>query len=319
MCNNLKNGTLQLVQFNVKSLDAQNICLIIISSLGVLLNGFLLLGVRIPNSCSAFVRNLAVEDLCTSIISFLWIFRRSISSKHSVTILETLSWMFVFISFLTIFAIAVQRYIAVAHALWTYSVMKNNFNLLKMLSATTWLISIIFCSTRLYINWNIVSFIITIIFEVLILSTVILYFMVFRSFHQYLTRDRQGHSLNETRLKLQFEKEKKLTKTVFWISGLLIVAILPYVILLQLNKIGRLFNTLDVLRCNATFADFTYYWVLLEMLAFSLNPVIYLSRYQTNCSKLIRIRQRLVRVLPKRNFRISAEESELNMVQQTRS
>ena len=295
MCNNLKNGTLQLMQFNVKSLDAQSICLIIISSLGVLLNGFLLLGLRIPDSCSAFVRNLAVADLCTSIISFLWIFRRSISSKHSV-ILETLSWMFVFISFLTIFAIAVQRYIAVAHALWTHSVMKNNFNLLKMLSATTWLISIIFCSTRFYIDWNIVSFIITIVFEVLILSTIILYFMVFRSFRQYSTRDRQGHSLNETRLKLQFEKEKKLTKTVFWISGLLIVAILPYVILLQLNKIRRLFNTLDVLRCNATFADFTYYWVLLEMLAFSLNPVIYLSRYQTNCSKLIRIRKRLVRV-----------------------
>ena len=318
MCNNLKNGTLQLMQFNVKSLDAQSICLIIISSLGVLLNGFLLLGLRIPDSCSAFVRNLAVADLCTSIIKFLWIFRRSISSKHSV-ILETLSWMFVFISFLTIFAIAVQRYIAVAHALWTHSVMKNNFNLLKMLSATTWLISIIFCSTRFYVDWNIVSFIITIVFEVLILSTVILYFMVFRSFRQYSTRDRQGHSLNETRLKLQFEKEKKLTKTVFWISGLLIVAILPCVILLQLNKIRRLFNTLDVLRCNATFADFTYYWVLLEMLAFSLNPVIYLSRYQTNCSKLIRIRKRLVRVLPKRNFRISAEESELNMVQQTRS
>lgn len=143
--------------------------------------------------------------------------------------------------------------------------------------------------------------------------------MVFRSFRQYLTRDRQGHYLNEIRLKLQFEKEKKLTKTVFWISGLLIVAVLPYVILLQLNKIRRVFTTLDVLKCNATFADFTYYWVLLEMLAFSLNPVIYLSRYQTNCSKLIRIRQRLARVLPKRNFRISTEENELNMAQETRS
>ena len=310
MCNILKNDTFQLVQFN--SLDVQNICLIIISTLGIFFNGFLLLGIRIPNSCSAFVRNLAVVDLCTSVISFLWIFR----DKNSVAILETLSWMFVYISFLTIFAIALQRYIAVAHALWTHSVMKSNFNLLKMLSVSTWLISIIFCSARFYIDWNIVSFIITIIFEVLILSTVVLYFMVFRSFRQYRTRDRQGHFSNENRLKLQFEKENKLTKTVVWVSGLLVVAVLPYVILLQLNKIRKLFNTLDVLKCNKTYADFTYYWVLLEMLAFSLNPVIYLSRYQTNCSKLIRIRQRIPRFLPKRNFRISTEENE-NKAQQT--
>lgn len=316
MCDILKNDTLQLVQFNVKSLDVQSICLIIISTLGILLNGFLLLGIRIPKSCSAFVRNLAVVDLCTSVISFFWVFRERIFFKHSVTILETLSWIFVFISLLTIFAIALQRYIAVAHALWTHSVMKSNFTFLKILSASTWLISIIFCSARFYIDWNIVSFIITIIFEALILSTVVLYFMVFRSFRQYRIRDRQGNFSNENRLKLQFEKENKLTKTVVWVSGLLIFAILPYVILLQLNGIRWLFNILDVLKCNKMYADLTNYWVLLEMLAFSLNPVIYLSRYQMNCSKLIRIRQRLPTFLPKRNFRISAEEKE-NTAQQT--
>ena len=316
MCD-LRNDTLQLAQSDVKSLDVQDICLIIISTLGILLNGFLLFGIQLPKTCSVFVRNLALVDLCTAINSFFWIFRDMISSTESLlNTLLTLSWIFVFISFLTIFAIALQRYIAVTHALWTHSVMKNNLKLLRMLSASTWFISIIFCSARLFLHWDIISFILTIIFELLILSTIILYFVIFKSFRHYRFNDRQGNFSNENRLKLQLEKENKLTKTVVWVSGILIVGVLPYVILLQLSVTRRLFNTLDVLKCNKTFRDFNYYWILLEMLAFSLNPVIYLSRYQVDHCKLNRIRQRLLRFLPKRNFRISAEGNE-NTIEQT--
>lgn len=317
MCD-IKNNTLQVAQSDVESLDVQNICLIIISTLGILLNGFLLCGIRLPKTCSDFVRNLAIVDLCTSVTSVFWVFRGMISSKPSLTILLiTLSWTFVFISFLTIFAIALQRYIAVAYALWTHSVMKNNFKLLRMLSVSTWLISIIFCTARLYLHWDIVAFIITIIFEVLILSTIILYFMTFKSFRRYKFNDRQGDFSNDNHLKLQLEKEKKLTTTVFWVSGALIVGVLPYIILLQLNIIKTLFNTLDVLKCNKTFGEFASYWILLEMLAFSLNPVIYLARYQVNRSNLNRIRQTLLRFFPKRNFRISAEGNETNTIEQT--
>ena len=139
----------------------------------------------------------------------------------------------------------------------------------------------------------------------LILSTVILYFMVSHSFRQCRIKDRQGYFSNKNRLKLQLEIEDKLTKTVFWVSALLIIGVLPYVMLLQLNKIIILFNTLDVLKCNKTFVDLQYYWVMFEMLVFSLNPLIYISRYQVNRGKLNRLKQRLLaffqtkRVFPK--------------------
>ena len=317
MCD-IRNITLQTVQSNVKQLDVQDICLIIISTIGVLLNGFLLFGIRLPKPCSIFVRNLAIVDLCTAINSFLWVFRAMVSSAETLlTTLITLSWIFVFISFLTIFAIALQRYIAITHALWTHSVMKNNVKSLIMLSASTWLISVIFCSARFYLKWNIVSFILTIIFEFLILSTITLYFVIFKSFHQYRFNDRQGNFSNERRLKLQIERENKLTKTVFWVSGVLIIGILPYVMLLQLDITYELFNKLEVLKCNNTFKNFKYYWVLLEMLAFSLNPVIYLSRYHVDRSRLNGIQHRLLRFLPKRNVRVFTDGNETIDVQTT--
>ncbi|XP_028408573.1 sphingosine 1-phosphate receptor 1-like [Dendronephthya gigantea] len=303
MCGGIKNDTFQ--ETSVKSLDIQQICLIVISTIGVLLNGFLLCAVRLPKSCSALVRNLAIVDLCTAFLSFFWVFREMISSKLLLGIvLETLSWMFVFVSFLTILAIAIQRYIAIEYAMWTYSVMKNKPRLSRTISICTWFISIIFGSARFYLHWHIISFILTIIYELIVISTIVLYFMIFTSFHRYKFKDRQGLFSDKSRLKLQVEKESKLTKTVFWVSGVLVVGVLPYIVLLQLNKSKILFNTLDILKCNKTFKSFAYYWILLEMLAFSLNPVIYLSRCQLNRGKLNRIRQMLFR---KQDFRISPE------------
>jgi hypothetical protein len=114
------------------------------------------------------------------------------------------------------------------------------------------------------------------------------------------------------------EKENKLTKTVFWVSGVLIIGVLPYIILLQLGVTKELFNKLDVLNCNKTFKDFAYYWVILEMLAFSLNPAVYLLRYKVDSAKLNYIRHRVLRFLPKRNIQIgSATGNETIEVQTT--
>ena len=318
MCH-IRNITLQPLQSDGKQLDVQDICLMIISTIGVLLNGFLLFGIRLPKTCSVFVRNLAIVDLCTAINSFFWIFCDRISSTESWrNTVVTLSWIFVFISFLTIFAIALQRYIAITHALWTQSVMKNNVRLLRMISASTWLVSVIFGLTRLFVNWNIISFILTIIFEFLILSTITLYFLIFKSFRQCRFNNHHGFFSNEGRLRLQLEKENKLTKTVFWVSGVLIIGVLPYIILLQLGVTKELFNKLDVLNCNKTFKDFAYYWVILEMLAFSLNPAVYLLRYKVDSAKLNYIRHRVLRFLPKRNIQIgSATGNETIEVQTT--
>ena len=304
------NNTLTATTESNFSLDVQDVCLIIISTVGVILNSFLLCGICLPKTCSAFVRNLALVDLCTAFISFLWVFRKTISRNPAfVQLLITLSWLFVFISFLTVFVIAVQRYVAVAYALWSHSVMKNHLKLFRMLSVSTWVISILCCSARFYLKWSIVSFILTIIFEVIILSTIVLYFMIFASFRRYRFGNQSRFS-DQSRLKLHLEKETKLTKTVFWVTGVLIIGVLPYIVLLQLGASHHIFQTLDVLECNKTFATLSSYWVILEMLAFSLNPVIYLSRYQVNRRKLNRIRQTLLQCFPKRNFRVSHEGNE---------
>ena len=275
------NNETQTNQVEKDSFEVPDVLLIVVSTIGVLLNGLLVAFGRpsLPKSCAVFICNLAVADLGTVLIAVLWGFRRMISSSRFLSIASSLSWVTVSVSFSTLLAIAVQRYMAVVHSLWSFSEMKNHTRLFKRVSISTWLFFVILGVVHNY-HRAATSFPLVIIFELIITVVVFLYFQVYMFVRNYRIRNGQGIFANQTGLLLKMKKEAKLSVVVFCVTALLIVAVLPYIIILQLKVSLFLFGDSQSLLCNRTLSVFDSYWVAMEMLAFSLNPIIYAWRFR---------------------------------------
>ena len=295
----------QLIQ---NLLSIPDILTIVVAIIGIFLNGLLLIlcRKRLPGIYVIFVRNLATADLCTALSSLAWAFRRLISSRRMWDIIALFSWTSVFVSFLTLLAVVVQRYIAVVHSVWSHSTMKKYSKLFKQISVAMWLVSTP-CGILYYFKRIITSFVLTFIFEAIIIITIVLYFKIYKFLRKYRMQNRQGIFANQRQFQLNMKKEAKLTVVVFWITGVLIVGVLPYIILLQIRTSHLLFGNRQFLRCNTDIIlRFSSYWFVVEMLSFSLNPIIYAWRFRPICSRwqksdrLLPCFRRRIQVLRKR-------------------
>ena len=261
------------------TLQVPDIFLIFVALIGVLLNGLLLIfgRKRLPKSCSLFICNLAVADLATALAALLLGFRRLVTSEIFHCLVGTVSWSSVFASFLTLLSIALQRYIAVVHSVWSHSRLKHQQWIYKLIIAGIWSVTLIFAICLIY-GKRATMFSMTCLSEIMIIMIVVLYFKIYLSFRSYRLQDVEGiFAADEQRLSINLKKEAKLSMVVCCVTAMLVIGVLPNVIILQTMTLMVLTgNTEKMRRLN----EFNSYWVIMEVLGFSLNPLIYFWHLQ---------------------------------------
>ena len=185
------NNTTIMIQMNEGSIQVPDILLMLVASLGVLLNGMIFSRKCLPKSCSLFIYNLAAADLGTSIFAFVLGFRRIIPYKILKKVTAIMSWSTTMASFLILFAIAVQRYLIVAHSLWSYSRMNDFQKLYKLIIIGIWFLALLF-GLFLYYFTRITALILTCLDEIMIIMIIALYLQIYSTFRSYILRDKTG-------------------------------------------------------------------------------------------------------------------------------
>lgn len=280
MCGNAGNNTTHMIETRKHSLQVPDIFLMFVALLGVLLNGLLLIFGRknLPKSCSIFICNLAAADLATALVALVLGFRRLITCKMFRRIIGIISWSTVLASFLTLLGIALQRYIAVVHSVWSHSRMKNHQWFYKLIITGIWLVALVFALFLHYYS-RVTMLIITCLSEIMIIVIIVLYLKIYSSFRSYRVKDKEGiFAANERRLTFNLKKEAKLSMIVCCVTAMLVIGVLPNVIILQTMQIMALSG--KKIKCMKILHDVNSYWVVIEVLGFSLNPLIYFWHLQ---------------------------------------
>jgi hypothetical protein len=277
------NNTTDLIQAKTEhSLQVPDIFLMFVSLLGIFLNGILLIFGRksLPQSCSIFICNLAAADLATAVVALMLGFRRLITREIFRSTIVIMSWCTVLASFQTLVGIAVQRYIAVVHSIWSHSKMKNHQWFYKVIISGIWLVAFIF-GILLHYYSAITKLAITCLSEMMIIVIIALYLKIYSSFRSYRLKDKEGiFAANKRRLSFNLKKEAKLSMVVCCVTVMLVIGVLPNVIILQTMSVIILSGNVEKMKCLKILYDFNSYWAVMEVLAFSLNPLIYFWHLQ---------------------------------------
>ncbi len=282
MCGSAGNNTTNTMQAREHSLQVPDIFLMFVALLGVFLNGILLIFGRknLPKSCSIFICNLAAADLATAVVALMLGFRRLITCEIFGRIIGIMSWCTVLASFLTLLCIAVQRYIAVVHSVWSHSRMKNQQWFYKLIVTGIWVVALIFALFLHYYS-DVTKLVITCLSEIMIIVIIALYLKIYLSFRSYRVKDKEGiFATNERRLSFNLKKEAKLSMVVSCVTVMLVIGVLPNVIILQTMLVMLLSGIVKDINCMKTLHDFNSYWAVMEVLGFSLNPLIYFWHLQ---------------------------------------
>ena len=244
----------------------------VIGAMAVILNGLLLIAMfrntnKIFTSNGAYlVANVSIADLLTGVNSSLWGFMRSFQFSQQIRRASfSLFWSSIEASFLTIFIMSLERYIAIIHPF------KANLWLSKTRTIKScvliWIVSglgglcVAFYPER-------TRLILAFFFEITIIVTCFLYYKIFLKLtERRVSRPSQlvGNHDNNSDLK----REYQLTMVVAVLTIILIVTVLPYMIAGQIRFLIKNNPMLDL---------FTYYYLPIELTNFLLNPVVYALR-----------------------------------------
>ena len=282
MCGNAENNTTQVDDTTDKSLHVPDIFLIMVASIGMLLSGVLLIFGRknLPKSCSLFICNLAAADLATAFAAFAIGFEKLIASRIFRRIIDITAWCTVLASFLTLLGIALQRYISVVYSIWSHSRMKDLERFYKLIIVGIWLVALSLAPFLHYFSL-VTLLIITSFEEIMTIGIIVLYLSIYWSFRNYRIKDKEGiFARNEERLRLSLKKEAKLSVVVCCVTAMLVIGILPNVITVQIMTITLLSGNVQDLSCIKILNDFNSYLMIIEVLSFSLNPLIYFRHNQ---------------------------------------
>ena len=277
-CVNAGINTTQMISQDSKhSLQVPDIFLMFVSLIGVFLNGVLLIFGRknLPKSCSIFICNLAAADLATALVALMLGFRRLITCEIFLRVITLMSWCTVLASFLTLLSIALQRYVAIVHSLWSHSRMNNYQWFYKLILIGIWSVAVI-TGLLLYYNSRVTMLVITCLSEIMIIVIIALYLKIYLSFRSYRIKAKKGiFATNERHLSFNLKKEEKLSIVVCNVTAMLVIGVLPNVVVLQTMLAMTLSGNAEKMNCMKILRDFNSYWVVMEVLAFSLNPLIY--------------------------------------------
>ena len=255
----------------------------IIGGMAVILNGLLLIAMirnasKIFTSNGAYlVANVAIADLLTGLNSSLWGIKKLFLLSETVTNASfSLFWTSIEASFLTIFVMSLERYIAILHPF------KANLWLSKTRTIQSciliWIISGL-CGIYMTFNKETARLVLALFFEITILVTCFLYYKIFIKLEE--RRKSLPLQLSNINGNSELQREYQLTTVVAVLTIILIVTVLPYMIAGQIS----------VTIYDANLRLFLHYYFPVELTNFLLNPIVYalrLPKYRSAILKTLR-------------------------------
>jgi CBS domain containing-hemolysin-like protein len=243
----------------------------IIGGIAVILNGMLLIAMirnanKIFTSNGAYlVANVAVADLLTGLNSSLWGMKKSFLLSETMTsVLFSLFWTSIEASFLTIFIMSLERYIAILHPFKANLWLSKTRTILSCIF--TWIISGL-CGLYMALNRETARLVLALFFEITILVTCFLYYKIFIKLaerRQCLQLQLTNNNDND-----DLQREYQLTTVVAVLIIILILTVLPYVIAGQISVTTKY---------DASLRLFLHYYFPVELTNFLLNPIVYALR-----------------------------------------
>lgn len=275
---------------------AESIALAVICIIGFLLNSTALFVMLtnftkiFSNAEACFIANLAFADLLTSLGGFIWgIAPVVVYSRPVLKAFFCINWTTVAASFLTLFCMSSERLFVVLNPPRAHRVFNKRFA--YACCALVWFISIL-AGCMIIVNQAVALCVMTIMFEVSLLATLACYLGIYLKVKK-LGRDSHRRAARYTaktaKLNIEVEEnepalhhrvtvrqESRVTNLVFVLVVVLIITVLPYMILLQVN----IAYLLSCPKCSivSTLTDIQNYMLPLEMLNFVLNPIVYTWR-----------------------------------------
>ncbi|XP_046854153.1 melanocortin receptor 3-like [Xenia sp. Carnegie-2017] len=242
-----------------------------IGLMAVILNGLLLIAMfrnteKIFISNGAYlVANVAMADALTGINSSLWGIKTLFLSKPARIVSMSIFWITIEASFLTIFIMCLERYIAIVYPF------KANLWLSKRLTLygclLTWIISAV-CGISIAFNKNTTQIVLAFFFEITIIVTCFLYLKIYFKLRERRLDCTPG-ALCDNHSNHDLQREYNLTLVVTVLTIILVVTVLPYMV-------GGQFSI--YYKNNRTLALFLRYYFPVELTNFVLNPFIYAIR-----------------------------------------
>ena len=258
-----------------------DILTIVVGILAVVLNGSLLIVMvryrsTIFTSKSAYlIANMAMADLLTALNSSLWSLKNTYKLPQVLTT-ATLStfWTSVLASFLTIFVMSLERYIAIVFP-FKAQVWLSKTRTIKSCVAV-WFIAVLCCACKIVFG-EIVSFCLTTIFEITILVTMFFYYKIAIKLKQrrtFLTSMQQTGD-RSMRGNADFQRDCQMTTVVIAITFIYIITAVPYMIAGNIFLVRRLFT---VANYDSQLQLFIQFYLPVQLINFVLNPIVYAWR-----------------------------------------
>ena len=256
---------------NASSQTPYDILTTIIGVMALTLNGLLLIAMvrntgKIFTTNGAYlVANVTVADLLTGLNSSLWGIKESFLLSEPIrTATHTIFWITVEASFLTIFVMSLERYIAILHPFKAGRWLSKSRTIQSCI--LTWIVSGL-CGLCMIFYAEKTRLFLACVFEITILVTCFLYYKIFIKLAE--RRACLPSQLNGNHGNSDLQREYQLTTVVAVLTLILIVTVLPYTIAGQISIL-----TSD----NPRLTTFLLYYLPIELSNFVLNPIVYALR-----------------------------------------
>lgn len=217
------------------------------------------------------VASLAIADLLTGVNSVLWGIQ-SVTGFYPQAVLLTIYWITVEVSFLTILAMALDRFIAVTYPTQSESIVSAQRTLVGC--ALIWILSTAI-GILIYRHLNVGKFVFCMLFEVNILGVAVLYILMYRKARVISKLAHSGEMKDKHAIR-KATLESRLYAVVLVLVGVLVVTVLPYILALHI-ELGYLITSPEGERNSALDAFLTFY-LPVELLNFLVNPIVYAWR-----------------------------------------
>ncbi|XP_028406835.1 melanocortin receptor 3-like [Dendronephthya gigantea] len=211
------------------------------------------------------VANVAIADLLTGLNSSVWGMKRSfLLPRSGQNASFSILWTSIQASFLTIFIMSLERYIAIIYPFKANIFLSKTRTILGCIVA--WVLSGVSGICMAYYKEKTQLFI-ALFFEITILVTCFLYCKIFIKLGE--RRDCLPLQLSGNQGNSDLKREYQLTTVVAALTVILIVTVLPYMIAGQIS-----ISTKD----NPHLKLFLHYFFPVELMNFVVNPIVYALR-----------------------------------------
>ena len=222
-------------------------------------------------SMSYMVANLGVADLLIATNAMLWGLR-DVTGFYPLKTFFKIFYVTFQVSFLTILAMAMDRFIAVTYPTDNESIVSPRRTLLCCLFIWVFSTSV---GVLISYNLNIGKFVFCALFEVEIVAVVVMYTVMYRKARAISKLAHNGEVSDKNTIR-KATLESRLYTVVSLLVGILVATVFPYILALHI-ELGYSITSRESDQ-NKTLSKFLDFYFPVELLNFLANPVVYTWR-----------------------------------------